>query len=72
MKEKCTQITLTYLFTLTPEEVGLEPDCSREEFEDAVDKYMYDINMNDYEPNDNEAEYFGFEEEGNDEGLERG
>lgn len=61
--EKKAYISLTYLFALTPEEVGLEADCSREEFEDAVDKYMYDINMNDYEPNDNEAEYFGFEEE---------
>ena len=64
-KEKCVQITLTYLITITNEDLNLPDDCSRDEFEDTLDEYFENINtyVNGYSFNDNEAEFFGFEDE---------
>ena len=66
-KEKCVQITLTYLITITNEDLNLPESCTREEFEDALDEYFENINtdVNGYSFNDNEAEFFGFEDEDN-------
>ena len=65
MNEKCVQITLTYLITLTNKDLNLPDDCSRDEFEDALDEYFENINTDvaGYSFNDNEAEFFGFEDE---------
>ena len=64
-KEKSVQITLTYLITITNEDLNLPDDCSREEFEEALDEYFENINtdVDGYSFNDNEAEFFGFENE---------
>lgn len=65
MKEECVQITLTYLITLTNKDLNLSDDCSRDEFEDALDEYFENINtdIDGYSFNDNEVEFFGFEDE---------
>lgn len=67
-KEKCVQITLTYLITITNEDLNLPESCTREEFEDALDEYFENINtdVDGYSFNDNEAEFFGFKDEDED------
>ena len=40
MKEKTAYVSVTYLFTVDPEQVGLEDDCFYDEFSAAVEDYM--------------------------------
>lgn len=51
------RLTLTYLITLTPEELGLENDIPEDEFIEAAERYaLNDMNMNEWIPTDIEIE----------------
>lgn len=60
MKEKTAYCSLTYLWSFTPEELGLPHDCSKEELEDAAEAHMRELvdaisHMADIYPNDLEV-----------------
>lgn len=64
--EKVAYVSVTYLFTIEPELVGLEDDCGKEEFETAVENYLeavtdYVAHQADVFPNDIEISVCGFE-----------
>ena len=51
------RLTLTYLITLTPEELGLENDVPEDEFIEAAERYVLnDMDMNEWIPTDIEIE----------------
>ena len=51
------RLTLTYLITLTPEDLGLENDVPEDEFIEAAERYaLNDIDMSRWVPNDIEVE----------------
>lgn len=63
--EKVAYVSVTYLFTIEPELVGLDRSCSKEEFDLAVEKYMEAVtdlvgHQADIFPNDIEVDLCGF------------
>ena len=45
------RLTLTYLITLTPEELGLENDVPEDEFIEAAERFaLNDMNINGWTP----------------------
>lgn len=40
---KTADISVTYLFQLNPEEVGISEDCTDEEFENGIKGYLHRI-----------------------------
>lgn len=63
--QKVAYVSVTYLFTIEPELVGLDQNCSKEEFERAVDGYMEAVtdlvgHQADIFPNDIEVDCCGF------------
>lgn len=64
--EKVAYVSVTYLFTIEPELVGLTNDCGKKEFEKKVEDYMeavtdYVAHQADVFPNDIEISVCGFE-----------
>ena len=51
------RLTLIYLITLTPEELGLENDVPEDEFIEAAERFaLNDMNINGWTPADIEIE----------------
>ena len=51
------RLTLTYLITLTPKDLGLENDVPEDEFIEAAERFaLNDMNMNGWTPTDIEIE----------------
>lgn len=55
--ERTAYVSVTYLFTVDPEMVGLDKNCTKEELEKATEKYMeavtdYIAHQADVFPND--------------------
>ena len=40
MSNKVAYVSVTYLYTLEPNELGLDDNCSKEELKEAADEYM--------------------------------
>lgn len=64
--EKVAYVSVTYLFMIEPELVGLDNDCEKKEFEQKVEDYMeaitdYVAHQADVFPNDIEISVCGFE-----------
>lgn len=64
--EKVAYVSVTYLFTIEPELVGLTNDCDKKKFEKKVEDYMeavtdYVAHQADVFPNDIEISVCGFE-----------
>lgn len=63
---KAAYVSVTYLFTIEPELVGLTEDCGKKEFQKKVEDYMeavtdYVAHQTDIFHNDIEISIFGFE-----------
>lgn len=51
------RVTVTFLFSFSKSDLGLDENATPEEFEAAVKEYMnYDIDYDSFEPNDIEVE----------------
>jgi hypothetical protein len=51
------RVTVTFLFSFSKSDLGLDENATSEEFETAVKEYMkYDIDYSSFEPNDIEVE----------------
>lgn len=61
---KTAYVLLTYLYQFEPKELGLTDDCTKEEFEAAIDIHLSEISDEVYDiigcPNDIEKEFRGF------------